>query len=81
MASQAASVSLIDTPQRYYMLQWLPKYRDLARPKYYDNPIRRWDAAVKNKKYTYNSADPLFFDHGQEHVNGGIQLVSPFPPH
>ena len=59
-------------PQRSYMIQWLPKYRDIARPTHFDNPMRRNDSAVKSKKFNYYSADPLHFDHHQVHINGGI---------
>ena len=54
---------LVGVPQRNYMLQWLPKYRDLFKPQYYDNPQRRWDSRVKNKKFGYFGQDPLFFAH------------------
>ena len=59
-------------PQRTYMLQWLPKYRDIYKPKWFDNPDRRWDRALKSKKYMHRGQDPLFFDHKQFKINGGI---------
>ena len=54
------------------MLQWLPKYRTLAKPQYFDNVHRRNDSALKNRNYTYFAQDPLYFDHKIEHINGGI---------
>ena len=63
-------------PKRGVMIHWLPKWRDIARPSYYDNPLRRNDSAVKMRKYNYYSADPLHFDHKKAHINGGIQVVS-----
>ena len=77
-AHKMMMLAACSTPQRGYMIQWLPKYRDIARPSYYDNPMRRWDSAVKSKKFNYFSADPLHFDHHKEHINGGIQVVSFF---
>jgi len=59
-------------PSRNYMLQWLPKYRTLAKPQYFDNVHRRNDSALKNRNYTYFAQDPLHFDHNIEHINGGI---------
>ena len=46
---------LVDMPVRPYMLQWLPKYKEIAYPRYFDNPMRRWDSGNKTKKYAYFS--------------------------
>ena len=63
---------LSSMPTRGYMMQWLPKYREVAHPSYYDNPMRRWDSKMKTKRYSYYSQDPLFFNHNMTHTNGGI---------
>jgi len=52
----------------------LPKYREVSHPRYYDNPIRRWDSKMKTRKYAYFSQDPLYFNHASKHTNGGIQV-------
>ena len=67
---------LTSMPTRSYMMQWLPKYREVAHPSYYDNPMRRWDSKMKTKRYSYYSQDPLYFNHDMEHTNGGISVVS-----
>ena len=58
------------------MMQWLPRYRDIYKPKWFDNPVRRWDSKLKNRKFMHRADDPLFFDHEQFKINGGIQTVS-----
>ena len=34
-------------PQRLYLMQYLPKYRDIAKPTYFDNVNRRWDSRLR----------------------------------
>ena len=52
----------------------LPKFRDLAKPTYFDNVNRRWDSRLKKRGWTYHTSDPLFFDHKLKYINGGIQV-------
>ena len=49
------SRAMISMPVRPYMLQWLPKYKETAYPTYFDSPMRRWDSAMKTRKYGYYS--------------------------
>lgn len=55
MLQPTAQLALLlgSAPQRTYMLQWLPKYRDHYKPKWFNNPNRRWDSKLKNRKYMY----------------------------
>ena len=76
MLPQAQFALMGQQPQRQYMLQWLPKYRDIFRPKHTQNVYRRWDAAVKTQNYNMCFMDPLYFDHDKRHINGGMQTVS-----
>jgi len=52
----------------------LPKHRDIYKPSYYDNVIRRWDYLKTNNRRV-RTQDPLFFDHEMSYVNGGIELL------
>lgn len=54
--------------------KWLPKYRDLYKPNWFDNINNRWDSRIKDSSHTFKTQDPLFFDHGKEYINGGMQL-------
>ena len=74
--TQALLLGSCSTPQRTYMLQWLPKYRDHYKPKWFNNPIRRNDSQLKNRKHMYFDSDPLHFEHKQFWINGGIKTVS-----
>ena len=55
--------------------KWIPKYRTIWRPQYYDNINRSWDSANFGKRNNYRTQDPLWFDHEQEHLNGGVELL------
>lgn len=76
MSSRQSLMIASMVPQRNVMMHWLPKYRTLFKPQYYDNPERRWDTAMKRKTYSYTTQDPLYFEHHAKHINGGIQIVS-----
>jgi len=65
---------LAQVQQRDYHPMWLPKHRDIYKPSYYDNVIRRWDYLKTNNRRV-RTQDPLFFDHDMTYVNGGIQLL------
>ena len=55
--------ALISFPQMQVHPMWVPKYRTLWKPLYYDNIARRWDSKLKSKKGNYRTQDPLWFDH------------------
>jgi len=54
---------------------WQPKYRTVWKASYYDDVVRRWDTKLNVSKRNYKTHDPLFFDHDQEHLNGGVDLI------
>ena len=55
--------------------KWVPKYRTHFKPQFYDTIHRRWDSKTKDVPRNYRTQDPLWFDHQQEHLNGGISLI------
>ena len=58
-----------------YHPKWVPKYREIYKPTYFDTVQRRWDSGIKVHSKTFRTQDPLFFDHDCEATNGGIQLL------
>lgn len=53
---------LLLMPMRMYHPKWLPQYRDIYKPTYFDDVVRRWDWKYLNTKKC-KTQDPLFFDH------------------
>jgi len=54
---------------------WNKKSRQFFKPTYFDNVNHRLERswAPKQKSYTYNTQDPLYFDYERIYINGGIQ--------
>lgn len=59
-------------PQREYMHVWLPKYKHIYKPTYFDNPQTRFDSHIRYKRISYNTQDPLHYDHKGNVKTGGF---------
>jgi hypothetical protein len=66
---------LVQRQAMQYHPRWVPKYRAVYSPQWFDTNYRRWDSHIKNHKYINNVQDPLHFNHHMEQSNGGIPLL------
>lgn len=75
MKARPLATPILAYPAMAYHPRWVPKYRPVWKPSHFDNIHRRWDSREKTIKKNFRTSDPLWFDHDQEHLNGGVALL------